>query len=245
MEQHSTGLSYLTTFIAEAVRSLQGRIVNFGRLQPVNTVLARQFFERRSATGSVSARSDIIESGSGPYKKLQSCAFVQSVVKSLDTNAVVLDYGCGDAKLYSHLRAMGFTARYVGYDIDRIAIARLQTGRRDPQTHFMSVFDKEIRFNLIFACNVFVYAQDDVVLDSLARLRKQSSQNATIIIMEPYPAWYWEFCFEGIRLCPRTPEHMCNLACDAGWTPCIRSNVSLLVLAGHVWCPTAYCVSGT
>src|ERR1022692_258245 len=91
MEQLSTGIYFLGTFVAEATRSIRGRIENYGRTQPVNTHLARKFFESRSAVETFSARGDIVESESIPYKKLLSCERVRSALRSLKSDAVILD----------------------------------------------------------------------------------------------------------------------------------------------------------
>jgi hypothetical protein len=83
MEQLSTGLNFLGTFVAEAARSVRGRITNYGRTQPANTRLVRKYFESRSAVGISPARRDIVESESAPYKKLRSSKRVHDALRSL------------------------------------------------------------------------------------------------------------------------------------------------------------------
>ena len=95
---------------------------------------------------------------------------------------------------------------------------------------------------MIFVSNVFVYCQDDTVLNDLITIRQRTTQGAHLVVMEPYPKWYWEFVFDGMRLCPRSPERMSALMAKAGWVPKTGAKVSLFQIFGKPLFLVAYCI---
>ena len=100
-----------------------------------------------------------------------------------------------------------------------------------------------LNFDVAFACNVFVYCPEAEVIRLLSELGGRCRRDSKIVIMEPYPMWYWEFVFEGMRLHPRSPAQVSALLTQAGWTPTLRSRASLLKVFGKSVFPICYCMT--
>ncbi len=229
-EQIHAGLAYLFDFFKEAMRAIRGRIV-YGRIARVVTKeQAREYFELRSSHLSSSVTTDIIAVRSRPYRRLLSTKMISDEIRSASVDGIILDYGCGRAAaLRDILRDMGFKGSYVGCDIDRVAVLQLSVDARDELSHFCVPDGLNSEFDLAVACNVVVYNQDDDVLEIFANLRKGRDRPRKMIVFEPYPRWYWEFMFDGIRLCPRDPASVMSLMEQAGWTVTGTTSVCLLL----------------
>jgi len=239
MELVTTGVKYLPGFLHEATRSVRGRVVNGRSARPVTQELAQTYFEQRSDAGH--GMDDVIESSSLPYRALLSSKLVRVSLCFLNRASRVLDYGCGRGGLYSTLRRAGFSGKYFGYDVDRIGITRLQeTGQHDDATFSTRI--KSVGFDLAFLCNVLVYNDDGAASKALEELASLAGTSSQLIVLEPFPRWYWEFVFDGIRLQARGPDAISSLLMSAGWEPREWAAVSLLCLGNIPVCKIAYAV---
>jgi len=238
-ERLGVGCVYLLEFSREAIRAVKGRIVG-GGAEPVSLYKVKHFFEARSLDCNANVNNDIIAISSTPYKKIISSVRISAELGKLHSNSVVLDYGCGTGGFLKELRIRGYRGRYIGYDLDQVSIENLQKKCGDSLADFRYSSSNLESFDLAFLCNVLVYNQEAEVIEILRRLRNAISHTATLVIIEPYPKWYWEFKFDGLCLAPRRHEQLREIVRMSGWEIVGSVDVSIAAATAVTLFPIAY-----
>jgi len=225
-EQLATGFAYAGGFVREAIRALRGKLLVTSRTATQADV--QLYFETRSSSAKTEEYADVVAIESIPYQLILNCRCIEEQFDRLAAGRVLLDIGCGTARLLNNLRSRGFGGEYVGFDIDRIVIKELSRRAFDGRASFLTGTFDQTSFDIAMLCNVLVYCQTDAAVDILRRLRKASRDDGRIIVMEPHPRWYWEFEFDGIKLMPRTSRVMTEMLNQSGWYVRHAVDVSLL-----------------
>lgn len=240
VEHVSAGWAYFGGFVREASRAIRGRAVQSEASASVTREIARQVFEQRSASPAIAGGDDVVALASIPYQLLAEKTSIASEFRALAVGATVLDFGCGTAPLLDYLRRWNVAAKYVGYDIDHIGVQQMRARNRANDVEFFVADDALASFDIAVLCNVLVYNQQDESLNELRRLRRSAKEAAKIVVLEPYPRWYWELVFDGIRLCASEPEEMCSLLRAANWEPYLTAKVSMFAVGQRQFLPIAY-----
>jgi SAM-dependent methyltransferase len=170
---------------------------------------------------------------------------VQTELAVLHNASTVVDFGCGHGALLQVLRGSSFRGEYLGVDIDRIAIQALSEQNDDSRSSYASPDRIPGRIDLAFVCNVLVYNDDASSIRILESLRRGAGPGCCLLVLEPFPAWYWEFVFDGLRLHPRRPSTLDLLLRRSGWSIHRSATVSLISAFGIGICPIAYCLAAT
>lgn len=240
----AVGWTYLNGFVTEAVRGIRSSLVDRRKATLVTAESTREFFEARSSLGFVNGGSDVIAVSSTPYLSLLGAPSIRNILRTIPTDGVVIDYGCGSGNLLRYLHANGYSVQYVGYDLDRIAIDHAKAKSANESAQFRHVDEIICPYDLAILVNVLVYNQEAPAINLLRMIRAGARESAQILIIEPYPKWYWEFAFDGIRLCPRDPSELEVLLEATGWLPDELTGVSLFLMGGRSIFPIAYALSG-
>ena len=228
------GLRGVPHFAREAMRAIYGHVVE-RRASSLSRAEVTAYFESRSATDD--SFDDLTDSSSWTYQRLLECAPVRAVLATSDPDAGVVDYGCGRGALRGVIKALSSNHLYVGYDIDRFAISRhAGAGGRAAFTTTLPV----LQFGVAFLVNVLVYTSDvelDAVLDEVMSLL---APDGALIVVEPWPAWYWETCFAGLRLRMREREKVDAALAQRGRHLVDRATLALFGWRGHAIAPIAW-----
>lgn len=236
----STGFGYLSAFVTEASRAILGKLKSVQT--PISQDIVRGYFEGRAHEMASNTAHDVVAVASTPYQLLLSSDSVLQKIASLDEHSVVLDFGAGSGTFLNYLKEKNFSGRYIGYDFNRITSAELSRSRDDSRTAFVSSLESIGRVDLILLCNVLVYNQTDDAIAIIDKIRCISNAESTLVVIEPYPKWYWEFQFDGLRLMPRRPNKTSELFERRGWIQTVSTDVSLFRIFGISIFPIAYCL---
>jgi SAM-dependent methyltransferase len=236
----SSGSAYLYDFLIEACRAVLGR---FHRNQHiVSRERVQGYFEGRARDLIDNSANDVVAVASRPYQLLLGADQIVDEVSGLNDRSVVLDFGSGAGAFLRFLRRRGFAGKYVGYDFNRNTSDELSARFNDPMASFTSRLDGTVAANFIFLCNVLVYNQLDDTVGILEQISGASVSDAKLVVVEPYPKWYWEFRFDGLCLLPRRPAEVEDLIRCHGWSKTASVDVSLFRVFGRSIFPIAYAI---
>jgi SAM-dependent methyltransferase len=192
------GARSLPIVFEESMRALWGRVAHIGRPGHLSRRAVQCYFERRSCN-DLDDFADVTESSSWVYRRLITSSRTWATSLQSRHLGQVFDYGCGRAGLLRLLRDAGSQAAYLGFDIDRIAISSLSSLTQDPAAHFSAELPG-VSCDLACAVNVLVYTPDADLRGVAADLVQSVRPGGPILIVEPYPAWYWETRFADLSL---------------------------------------------
>lgn len=197
----------------------------------------KAFFERRSR--SINGRGDdIVESTSAPYQSLLRAIFLGGPIRAWPTE--ILDFGCGPGSIRLWLREVGFLGTYIGCDIDEVALSQARRQVQEANASFMHSETELPPVNCAILSNVLVYNQDEEAARLLKRLADSLGDSGTLVVLEPVPAWYWEFVFDGVELRPRSPEEIGAFVTILGFEIVTTVVVALNAIKGVPIFPIAY-----
>ncbi len=182
-------------------------------LQPaVPSDRVRDYFEARSGDAADNF-DDFVDSSGSDYALLYARAGLSERLRRSDR---VVDLGCGRAGVLKRSPFSGRTGpRYLGFDIDRVAIEALAASLDgvDGSRQFMSgssLLDlcAHLRAgDILLASNVLPYCEDLEASGFLALCRIAREVRAPVVVVDPLPGGpTWELAFGGLRLAYRTPE---------------------------------------
>jgi hypothetical protein len=146
----------------------------------------------------------------------------------------IIDLGCGIGSFISWLEKNGINPRsYLGIDF----ACDGKVFSDNMQIINQNIFDYEIsQNNYAILINVVGYLDDNQLNDILIKTRKK---NCKLIIIEPYPHFFWDKHFNGIKLCYRRTERLTDLLYNKGYE--IRK-VSIDYFNNLSKRPISYCI---
>jgi SAM-dependent methyltransferase len=226
METVSIGPQGFTEILHESLRALRGRTV--AGPGDLNRELVAQYFSDRSLADG-DTLDDIVASASHTYTRMLQAGSSEFLnAPNPGEPFSVIDFGCGDASLLRTLRLWGFTGRYVGYDINRIAIARLTKLTTATNSYLDTI--PEHSADVVFLINVLAYTSDGDIPDLLKTVQHLTTHNGTLIIADPWPSWRWETRFDGLRLRLRRLNDVESILNDLG----MRLDNAWLAAVGNI-----------
>jgi len=216
-QQVAIGCKYSRGFLAEATRAILGHVSQREKPSSLNPDAVKSYFEERSKIAP-SESSDIVAMGSLPYEALMKAPRIRSFFMNLTADDCLLDYGCGSAQLRQKLRSDGFQGRYIGIDINTVAINQLNHENSDKKAIYSCSIKDIEQISSAVICNVLVYNGDQYAKRILSEMSCKVRNNGLLLVMEPFPRWYWELCFDGLRLRARDPLQLITMLAQTGWS---------------------------
>jgi hypothetical protein len=124
----------------------------------------------------------------------------------------IIDLGCGIGSFIFWLEKNDINPRnYLGLDFAYDS----KIFSDNKQIINQNFFDFEIPHNYYaILINVLCYLDDNQLDDIIAKTRKK---NCKLIIIEPYPHFFWDKHFSGIKLCYRRTEILTDLLHNKGY----------------------------
>lgn len=193
-------------WLREAMRALAAHVRE--RDGQLSTDIVSAYFERQELVG-YEPYSDVVASGSPIYVPIlqRSLALAQ-----IERAKSVLDFGCGRGDLLPLIRNSSSQVHYVGYDQNHLQIKRLQGLVKDACEFVSDAPTAE--FDVVCAVNVLCYTNENDLSSFITRLVHAVRPGGRLILADPWPAWYWETKFDGIRLQLRPPNALDDLLSD-------------------------------
>lgn len=109
---------------------------------------------------------------------------VRHVAKPISSDRV-LDYGCGDAHLFSHFKEHLGTGRLVGYDPDKRMLSEASVEVAQGATLTSNLDEISGRFSLIYCVEVCEHLPDGALRTALRNLKAYAAPHARIVIGVP------------------------------------------------------------
>lgn len=203
------GFAYLPTLGREATRALIGHVSSL-RHRNLDLNSVRRYFETRSANNS-DQLTDMIASSSIAYQTLLgSVPLLNHELSCLSDHDTILDWGCGTGSLLEWLRSQGVSSKYLGYEIDNVRVERLSRQHSSADVRFTSDQPKDLA-RIAFLINVLPYVNDGELENVVSQCLSNLIPGGALVCVEPWPAWYWENKFDGLRLRLRTQDEIALL----------------------------------
>jgi SAM-dependent methyltransferase len=117
----------------------------------------RQYYDGRLAEHGATARGVDWNSEESQHLRFRELTRIMG-----DTQASVLDYGCGYGALRAYLRQHGHEGPYTGFDISERMIDAARAATSDPTAHFESDRNTLERSDYTLASGIFNVKQDAV-----------------------------------------------------------------------------------
>lgn len=204
-------------FVPEAFRALWGRLRQFGGGR-LDSILVQGYFDSRR----VSQEPDIIAGESSAYAPLMQRGTEHLLNGATSQSVRLLDYGCGSGALLRRISvdARSANVQYTGYDISSRQLGQCLSQTEHLSSCFESVSFRNSKptdqFDSIALVNVLCYHNTDELEETLEWIAAHLTSSGAITIVEPFPAWYWEQHFAGLRLAFRYPKVVVQLLERAG-----------------------------
>ena len=164
-------------------------------------------------------------------------------IKNMDSIENIIDLGCGEGSLYHFLKKMKINfSKYIGIDF-AIPDTLLGSDATIQEADFTN--KKTVRFltskSILFAVNTFCYINKIAKIPILDQAKEKSA--GQLLVLEPWPGWFWDRHFEGIWPNYRSPQELNANLSEIGWEPINQINFYYSCLFGVYVMPLSYAMA--